>query len=123
MRRALDAFVPILLWGAIVFYVGGRSSIPSPGIDLPIDKIGHFTMYAVLGALTGRAARRYRTRIGWGWFVLGGFLFAALDELQQRHIPTRSADPLDWVADALGFTIAFWLLYSRRYVVRRGERG
>jgi len=123
VKRALEAFVPVLLWGAIVFYIGGRSSIPSPGLDLPIDKVGHFAMYAILGALAGRAARLYRTVITWGWFVLGGFSFAALDELQQSKIPTRSADPLDWVADALGFAIAFWLLYSSRYFVRRGERG
>lgn len=125
MRRALKALVPVLIWGAIVFYIGGRSSVPSPGIDLPLplDKVAHFTMYGILGLLAGRAARLNRRRISWIWFVLGGLALGALDEMQQRSIPSRSADLLDWYADALGFTIAFWLVYSRIYIVRRGERG
>lgn len=123
MRRVLVALLPALIWAGVVFYIGGRSSIPSPGIDLPIDKIGHFTMYCILGLLAARAARQTWHRWGWGWFVAGGLILGALDEFQQRFIPTRSSDLLDWVADATGFLIGFWLVYRRRGVADKGERG
>lgn len=123
MKRALESFLPVILWGAIIFHIGGRSTIDVPRFDLPIDKIGHFTMYAILGALAGRAGWMNRRKLHWAWFIAGGLLLGALDELQQQFIPTRSADPLDWVADAAGFSFAFWLVYSRFYMLRRGDRG
>ena len=121
-RRTIAALAPALLWAAIVLYIGGRSSVPSPGLDLPVDKVAHFTMYGILGLLAGRAARQSWHRRGWGWFVAGGLSLGALDELQQYFIPSRSADPLDWVADAAGFTIAFWLVYRRGAIGLDGER-
>jgi VanZ family protein len=123
MRRTLVALLPALLWAVIVLYIGGRSSVPSPGIDIPIDKVAHFTMYFILGLLAARAARRVWRRVGWGWFITVGLALGALDEFQHRFIPGRSADILDWVADAAGFIIGFWIVYRRVGVTDKGGRG
>lgn len=124
MRRALRALVPALLWAVLVLYIGGRSSVPSPGLDLPLplDKVAHFTMYGILGLLAARFARRVPRRIGWGWFVAAGLLLGLLDELQQQRIPSRSAEPLDWLADAIGFCLGFWLVYRGGRTVRNEGR-
>jgi VanZ family protein len=114
--------VPALLWAILVLYIGGRSSVPSPEVDLPLDKVAHFTMYGILGVLAARVARRLRFRVGWWWFVAVGLLLGLTDELQQRRIPSRTADPIDWIADAAGYTIGFWLVYRRRALVRNGGR-
>lgn len=125
MRRTVKALVATLIWGAFVFYIGGRSSVPAPRIDLPLplDKVAHFTMYGILGLLAAHAARLSRDRIHWVWYIIAGLALGAFDELQQRHIPSRSAEFLDWCADALGFTIAFWLVHSRKIFVWRRGRG
>ncbi len=123
MRRALRALAPALFWAVIVLYIGGRSSVPSLGIDLPLDKVAHFTMYGILGYFAARAARQAWHNRGWGWFIAGGLVLGALDEFQQRFIPGRSADPLDWIADAAGFIIVFGLVYSRGTRALKGERG
>lgn len=121
MRGVVRALVPALVWAIFVLYIGGRSSVPSPGLDLPLDKVAHFTMYGILGLLAARAARQAPRGVGW-WFIAAGLLMGLLDELRQQRIPTRSADPLDWLADALGFTLGFWLVYRRRHAVRNGGR-
>jgi VanZ family protein len=122
VRRVLRALAPALLWAVFVLYIGGRSSVPSPAIDLPLDKVAHFTMYGILGLLAARVARQTAHRFGWWWFIAGGLLLGMLDELQQRRIPSRSADPLDWIADAVGFTLGFWLVYRHRFMIRNGGR-
>lgn len=119
----MRALAPVLLWALVVFYVGGRSSVPAPRTDLPLDKLAHLSMYGILGLLAGRAARLSRHRVGWGWFVAGGLLLGVLDEFQQHFIPSRSADPLDWLADAAGFIIAFWLIYRRGGMADKRGRG
>jgi len=122
-RKSIIVFMPALIWAAIVLYIGGRSSVPAPKLDLPIpvDKIGHFTMYGILGLLAAWGVVRSGQRIGWGWLIAGGLLLGAIDEYQQTFIPTRTADPMDWVADAAGFTFGFWLVYGRAR--RREDRG
>lgn len=121
MRALLRALAPALAWAAFVIYIGGRSSVPAPRVDLPLDKVAHFAMYGILGLLAGRAARQTWHRLGWGWFVAGGLILGALDELQQYFIPSRSSDPMDWLADAAGYLIGFWLVY--RGVARAHGRG
>lgn len=120
LRRTLAALAPAIIWAAVVLYIGGRSSVPAPRVDLPLDKAAHFVMYFILGLLAARGARQSWHRIGWGWFVAAGLFLGAIDEYRQSFIPSRSADPLDWVADALGFTIAFWLFYRQRRALERG---
>ena len=87
-----------------------------PGSALPqlpvtfLDKVAHFGLYGVLGALVARAA----TLSGWprrqlvaAWLVViaGG----VLDELHQLFMPGRESSALDWLMDATGAAAGLWL--------------
>jgi VanZ family protein len=95
---------PPLAWAAIILVL---TSVPIPATPVDgiggIDKVVHLAMYAVLGALAARSAwlpahgRRATLLV-----LVGVLVFAALDEWHQSFVPGRSADPLDWVADAIG---------------------
>jgi VanZ family protein len=94
---------PPLAWAAIILVL---TSIPVPGTPIDgvggIDKVVHLVMYGVLGALASRAA--WLPAHGWrsALVLVGVVVFAAFDEWHQSFVPGRSADPLDWVADAIG---------------------
>jgi VanZ family protein len=109
------AFVPALAWAAVVWLIGGMSSLPSAPDTTGLDKLGHFGMYGVLGFLTGRGwvavdGGRANGVMRAVWPVLLVMALGAADELRQATLPGRSAELADWVADtagaALGFLIA-----------------
>jgi VanZ family protein len=95
----------VLLWMAVLF---GLSSIPSEVVRtsgaIPFDKVAHFFVYGVLGALlAGAIARR---RIGWGAVIVLalaiGALYGASDEFHQRFVAGRDPSIDDWIADCAG---------------------
>lgn len=106
MKRTIIAFTPLLLWAAAVLVVGAldlgiQSSLPSGS-----DKVAHFLMYGVGGALAAWAAR-YRGGTG-GWIGLAlVILTGAVDELHQSTVASRDADAWDWIADVAGATMAY----------------
>ncbi len=91
-------------WAALTFVL---TSIPNPHFHVPLpgaDKLAHLSFYAVTGfffalwrmacgASAGRAVAQALLMV----VFIGG-----LDEWHQRWIPGRSADSLDWLADAGG---------------------
>lgn len=110
MRRVLIAYAPALVWAGVVAFIGGQNEIPGPRIDLPIDKLAHFSFYAVLGGLAARGWQRSGRRVGWWWPLLAVWLLGAWDESRQRELPGRSAEVADWVADATGALVAFLVM-------------
>ena len=96
-------WLPPTLWAILVVI---SSSVPLPPINAPpgADKGVHIVLYLVLGFLSGRALLRGKTARVWHLLVLvlGLFAFGALDEVHQLWIPGRTADPVDWAADAAG---------------------
>ena len=108
MKRTLIAFLPLALWAAAVLVVGGldlglQSSLPTGS-----DKLGHFIMYGAGGALAGWAGWRAGGRSGM-WALVFVIATGAVDELHQATVPTRTADPLDWLVDAVGATLLYAL--------------
>ena len=113
---------PPLAWAAVILVL---TSIPVPStpVDdvLGLDKLVHLVLYGVLGALAARAARTpSRARLPLLAALGAVILFAAADEWHQALVPGRSADPLDWVADAVGALagtalVVRGLLRSERY--------
>lgn len=91
------------------------TSIPGsqvPTVRIPhLDKLVHFTLYAVLGVLLVRALRLSGrlTRGTLSLSLLGVAAFAAADEWHQRWVPGRSGDFADWGADLAGATLALML--------------
>jgi VanZ family protein len=92
---------PLLLAGAI-FYASSRAIpeiiAPGPGVD----KVAHFGVFALLGALCARAFLGMRVRLAWLWGALAAALYGVSDEIHQSFVPSRSAEVLDAVADAAG---------------------
>lgn len=117
MRRALAGWAPAVLWAALIFWLSSRSTVPGP--DLPgIDKLGHFAVYTVLGALLSRGARG--SRLAAPWAVGTGWLYALSDEVHQGYVPGRTPEAADWLADAAG--VAAGVFIHHRWRARRAAR-
>lgn len=100
-----------LAWMALIFVA---SSIPGSGIPsaaiFRFDKLLHFAVYAVLGALL----RAWRGPL---WLtVLLGAAWGASDEFHQWFVPGRFVESADLLADALGALVggAAVVLVERR---------
>jgi len=104
---------------AIVYAVLVVTVSSLPNVDLPnlgtghLDKILHFVQYTVFGFLAARGWGPQRAGKGSGWTTwlpaLVMLLFAAADEVHQKWIPGRDAEINDWIADALGIAIGYFL--------------
>jgi VanZ family protein len=103
------AYLPALVWAGFLLFLGGRSNVPTIRTTLPLDKVAHFTLYGVLGALAAAGWLRAR-RPAWYWPVLFALLVGATDELHQRSVPNRTSDVVDWVMDSAGIACAFALV-------------
>jgi VanZ family protein len=112
------AYAPALLWAALLLWLGGRSDVPSPVTDLPLDKLAHFVLYGVLGWLA--AAGRERAGGPAAWIVsLLAIGCGVLDEIHQRTVPGRSAEVADAAVDAVAVILASAMV--RRRARRRGK--
>ena len=118
MKRIV-AFAPALAWALLILWLGSLPSL-TPPLDLPLDKVGHFGMFAVLGALLAFGLHRARVRAAIAWPLLAGAAVGALDELHQRSVPGRSAEWADLAADVAGCALALWL--THRMLERRATR-
>lgn len=112
-------------WAAVVVWIAIQLTLTSlPGaaipvsVNHPLDWVGHFGLYAGLGALVARVASLHgwpprRLLIAAALISLG----AALDELHQVFIPGRDAEFFDWAADTIGaiagLTIGAQVMKSR----------
>lgn len=109
MRRAILAFLPLGLWAAAVLMLGALdlrdASIPT--LPSGADKVAHFLMYGVGGALAawgGRKAGSARAAwLGLGLVILTGIA----DELHQGTVPGRDSDIMDVAADTVGALVFF----------------
>lgn len=92
-----------IIW-VLVILVGTSWPNISVGPDdlIGLDKVVHFTMYAVLGALVLRSTRTPGSRSTFMIVLCAVIVFSALDEWHQGFIPSRSASLYDWIADILG---------------------
>jgi VanZ family protein len=104
--RALVAYLPLGLWAAAVLYVGA-AEVDTPSLPSGTDKVAHFLIYAVGGALAAWTGRKSRNRveglIGLGIVIVTGLI----DEIHQIYLPHRNSDVMDWLADAAGAFIAY----------------
>ena len=108
MAEKRTFFWPFALM-ACLFYASGQSSVETPGLNfiLPIDKVGHFLIFGLLATLVMRIPKIYLLR----WrgalaSVLIVIAYGAVDEWRQSYTPGRSVETYDFVADALGASIA-----------------
>ena len=110
MTRYL-AFAPAAAWALVILWLGSQPALASP-VDFPFaDKVGHFGMFGLLGALLAFALYRVSVRASIAWPLVFGAAVGVLDELHQRSVPGRSSDWRDLVADVAGLTIGLWLTH------------
>jgi VanZ family protein len=111
------AWLLVTLYCSVIFL---QSAFPTPGgfPGIPgMDKLAHLLIYLLLGLLFGRAYRLTFSGIPVPTLFLLAWLSTALygasDELHQAFVAARSADLLDWFADAagaaLGAGLHLWL--------------
>ena len=91
----------------------GRGQVAAPGI-VGIDKVGHFLVFGLLGALIARTQPRRRWWLG----IVVASLYGISDEFRQSLTPGRSVEFADWVADTVGALLSV-TLYSRWTLYRK----
>ena len=116
---------------AYCVFIFVQSSGPVP-VDLPgiegLDKVLHGGGYGLLGILFCRAYRfRWPNASGWATAnagLLSASFYGFTDEFHQSFVPSRTADPFDWLADTLGalLGIAAYLLFLRLWSRRNEHR-
>ena len=73
-----------------------------PESEVLLRKLGHVAGYLVLTLLLLRALRRSGVAAAVPVAMAAAFAYAVSDEWHQSFVPGRSADVLDWYADAAG---------------------
>jgi VanZ family protein len=140
----LRAWWPALLWAAVIFSLSTDtfSAEHTGSVIEPIlrwiypalttrqfeiihfftRKSAHFTEYFVFALLLFRGIRRGRTGWRWSWGLLAWFtaaIYAALDEIHQAFVASRTASPYDSLLDSIGAAAAIlfiflWILWRGR---------
>lgn len=108
-RRAWSAWLPALLWMALIFFLSARSdpflpSLNHPRADFLLRKAGHLTEYAILALLVYRPLRGGK-RAFLSAFLIAS-LYAASDEWHQSFVPGREGTLRDWGIDSAGALVA-----------------
>jgi VanZ family protein len=109
-----SVIVPILHW---LFPALSADQIDV--IHFYIRKTAHLTEYFVFGLFLYRAVRGIRKGWRWSWALTAWFIaagYAALDEIHQAFVASRTASPYDSLLDSIGafFAIAVLWLWFRR---------
>jgi len=113
------ASVAVLLSWATAFG-GDRATFIRDGLELAPagDKVGHLLLYGALALSLGWAIHRWRPRV---WIITGptiAWTVGFIDEVRQKGIQGRDADFEDLLANSLGVTLAFGLLFALQSVKR-----
>jgi VanZ family protein len=114
--RFLREVGPALAYTVFIFYAGSVD-VPPPPFQPPLlepDKILHALAFGLLAWLSYRALRFELPSLGVRKQALYGALISCLVggvlELYQSALPNRSADLIDFVADAVGAFAGAWLV-------------
>ena len=114
--RFLREVGPALAYTVFIFYAGSVD-VPPPPFQPPLlepDKILHALAFGLLAWLSYRALRFELPALGVRKQALYGALISSLVggvlELYQSALPNRSADVIDFVADAVGAFACAWLV-------------
>jgi VanZ family protein len=119
----LNAFLPPVLWAALIFYLSSQSSLQGfelDTLDFVFKKSAHMFVYGVLYWLFYRAAQLVLNKTAqkqhWQWSLplIAIIIYAISDELHQTFVPGRTGTLRDIGYDTLGASIVF--LWKYRYI-------
>jgi len=127
IRHQIALWAPVAIWMTVIFYLSNQSSLPhAPDqlFDLIGRKLAHFSEYALLAVLVGRAlAGSGKSPVrAFSYTLAICLLYAAGDEWHQSFVPLRTPSPVDIGIDMLGTTSGATavLWRARRSVERTG---
>jgi VanZ family protein len=123
LTRAVLAWGPAVLWAAVLFLLSAQPELPGTGFFAWVpagDKLAHFGLYAILGALLARG-RGWEGDVPHAALIGAGALYGASDEWHQSFVPGREVSALDWTADACGVAAGYFIALS--FLRRRAARG
>lgn len=111
-RLLLRFWLPAAAYVAMVLFVGSRPNLRPPLSFENADKVLHILEYFGLGLFLTRAARAtWVAAVPAALLALCvGILVGTCDELQQAHVPGRSASAFDLMADTVGLGLAPFVL-------------
>ena len=106
LKRFVLYWLPLILYCLLIFI---QSANPSPE-QIPsipfVDKVLHFTAYAIMGILFYRAYQTLRIKDNIQLLMLLSVVSASLygisDEIHQSFVPFREASVGDVIADTIG---------------------
>ena len=111
---------------AFIYYLSSIPSFPVPPPFIFFDKVVHFGLYGLLGAVVAsglhRAGHGYSAIMRVAIPTAFCFLYGLSDETHQLFVSNRTFDLGDLAADSFGAaTAAILLLYVRRWMISKGE--
>ena len=119
LKKATDFlcyWFPIILYCLLIFFQSAKPSPESLPDILYLDKLLHFSAYALLGALFLRAFRtlpiKKNPMLILSLSMLLSTLYGFSDELHQYFVPARQADVMDALADMLGSAAGVWAYHK-----------
>ncbi len=120
MRNFLKYHLPAILYGGLILGLSSLSHLNLPRIrSVQLDKILHFTEYAIFSALVFRSFSHFPRSLSPRLAALLAFLvrviFALVDETYQGFVPGRHRDWSDFAADLSGAVLILILLSWRRW--------
>ena len=99
-----------LLTVAYVIVVSILTHVPIAESLVPItrrvDKLGHFSIYAVMAFLIVWALGPSTKKAVFAFVMT--LVIASIDELGQAFVPSREVDFLDWVCSVAGAAVGAW---------------
>lgn len=104
--------LPSIVVGSLIFFF---SSFQKPIIELNQfaleDKLAHLLVFFVFGIslllpLSHRILQGKDEKKAIFHIIIIGLFYAGIDEIHQAFVPGRVCDVTDWIADALGVTLA-----------------
>ena len=109
------AFVAGAFW--LLMFIGTHLPKKQNGRkEYGLDKVAHFSAFAILAVLLCLAAARWSGRLR--WYHLAGVvtalsLYGMFDEITQAFLTTtRKADVQDWIADTCGAAVGAIAAYA-----------
>jgi len=102
-------WAPAVLWMAVIFILSAQPGLAvshDPAVELPIRRVAHASVFALLTLLIAyavRAGQAHRRLLAAG--VLAA-IYGLTDELHQATVPTRYFELEDIAFDSLGAVAA-----------------
>lgn len=107
----IGLWAPVVAFMALIYLLSARETLPITVHGW--DKLAHVSAFGIFGALSLRAFNGGIGRLALAPSALAILLtlaYAAVDEMHQARVPGRVASLGDWVADAVGASLALLLM-------------